>query len=84
MLALCVSFAGKEDKEMNEFYMVQFAWGAPYYFKDKDKAFNFLWQTYLNDASYNTEEEMEAARKSLNEDYYIDEFGGVYVLGFED
>lgn len=73
---------------MNEFYMVQFAWGAPYYFKDKDKAFNFLWQTYLNDACYDNEEEyalgMEAARKSLNENYYIDEFGGVYVLGFED
>ena len=72
-------------KEMNEFYVVKFDWQFfPFYFKDKDKALAFLWQSYLNDASYETEEEMEAARESLNKNYNIDRFGGVYTVEFED
>ena len=69
---------------MNEFYEVGFEWGETYYFRDKDKAFEFAWQSYLNNASYNTEEEMEADRKSLNEDYRIDNFVYIDVKGFED
>lgn len=69
---------------MNEFYRVEFAWGDFHYFRNKNNAFNFLWQAYLNDAPYNTEEEMEIDRKNLNEYYYIEDFGGINVLGFED
>jgi len=68
----------------NEFYMVEFDWGEQHYFKDKDKAFAFLWQSYLNDSAYNNDEEMEADRNSLNENYYIDGYGSVNVRGFED
>lgn len=47
MSALCVSSAGKEDKEMNEFYEVMLMNGS-HFFKSKDKAFSFLWQEFLN------------------------------------
>ena len=49
---------------MNEFYMVDFTLGETYYFKNKDKAFEFLWRAYLNSAEYDTEEDMEIARVS--------------------
>lgn len=68
----------------NEFYIVEFDWGDPHFFRDKDNAFAFAWQSYLNDAPYNTEEEMEADRKSLYEDYYIDGFVYLNVRGFDD
>lgn len=32
----------------NEFYAVEFPGDSFYFFKDKDKAFNFLWQEFLN------------------------------------
>lgn len=69
---------------MNEFYMVDFTLGETYYFKNKDKAFEFLWQAYLNLAEYDTEEDMEIARECLNEYYYIDGIGDICVIGFED
>lgn len=68
----------------NEFYMVEFDWGDTYYFRNKDNAFVFAWQSYLNDAPYSTEEEMEADRKSLNENYYIHGFVCINVRGFKD
>ena len=69
---------------MSEFYIVEFDWGDPHYFHNKDNAFDFAWQSYLNDAPYNSEEEMEVDRKSLNENYYINGFVYINVRGFED
>ena len=69
---------------MNEFYIVEFDWGDPHIFLNKDNAFAFAWQSYLNDAPYNNEEEMEADRKSLSENYYIDGFVYINVRGFDD
>lgn len=68
---------------MNEFYVVEFTHGEAHYFKNKDKAFEFLWQAYLNLAEYNSEEEMDIAHECLNEYYYIDGIGDIYVVGFE-
>lgn len=69
---------------MNEFYEAEFIWGVRYYFRNKDNAFAFAWQSYLNNASYNDEEEMEADYKSLNENYYIHGFVRINVKGFDD
>lgn len=69
---------------MNEFYIVEFDWGDQYYFHNKGNAFAFAWQSYLDDALYSTDEEMEADRKSLNENYYINGFVYINVRGFED
>ena len=69
---------------MNEFYMVQFDWGEHYYFHNKDNAFNYLWQAYLNRIPYKSAEEMENDYQSLHEDYFIDGFGYIFVCGFED
>lgn len=69
---------------MNEFYIVEFDWGDPHYFHNKDNAFAFTWQAYLNDAPYESEEEMEADRKCLDEYYCIHNFVYINVRGFED
>lgn len=70
--------------KMNEFYVVELTHGEAHYFKNKDKAFEFLWQAYLNLAEYDTEEDVEIARECLNEYYYIDGIGDICVIGFED
>lgn len=69
---------------MNEFYIVEFTLGEAHYFKNKDKAFEFLWRAYLNSPECNSEEEMDTARECLNEYYYIDGIGDIYVVSFED
>lgn len=69
---------------MNEFYMVEFTLGEAHYFKNKDKAFEFLWQAYLNSAECNSKKEMDTARECLNEYYYIDGIGDIYAVSFED
>lgn len=68
----------------NEFYEVVFDWGDTYYFHNKDKAFEFAKQSYLNDAAYANEEEMNKDLKNLNEYYFIDDFVYINVKGFED
>ena len=69
---------------MNEFYEVVFDWGETHYFRDKDNAFNFAKQSYLNDAAYGTEEEINRDLNNLNEYYFIDGFVYINVKGFED
>ena len=70
---------------MNEFYEVKlYTDGQYYYFKSKDKAFNFLWQEYLAAHGDCTEGELNDAKYELFNWYYIDGFGEVLVRGFED
>ena len=68
----------------NEFYKIEFECGEDKYFKNKDKAFDYLWQSFLNDGDYSSDEEINAARNELNEFYYIDGFAWLKVLGFVD
>lgn len=68
----------------NEFYEVIFDWGDTYYFHNKDKAFEFAKQSYLNDAAYADEAEMSKDLNNLNEYYCIDGFVYINVKGFED
>ena len=68
----------------NEFYMVEFDWGDRYYFRNKDNAFAYAKQAYLNYAPYNDDKEMEKDLASLNENYYIHGFVYIIVEGFED
>ena len=68
----------------NEFYVVDFDWGDTYFFRNKDKAFAFAKQGYLNAAPYNDDKEMEEDLASLNENYYIHGFVCILVKGFED
>lgn len=69
---------------MSEFYIVEFDWGDPHFFRNKDNAFAYAKQAYLNDAPYNNDKEMEDDLTSLNENYYIDGFVYINVRGFED
>jgi len=68
----------------NEFYMVEFDWGDTYYFRNKDNAFAYAKQAYLNYAPYNDDKEMEEDLASLNEHYYVHGFVYIIVRGFED
>lgn len=69
----------------NEFYCVQMNDCRPYFFKDKDKAFEFLWQCFVNaNAAHFTKEELQDARFELFNWYAIEDFGEVFVCGFED
>lgn len=68
----------------NEFYEVTFDWGDTYYFRNKDKAFEFAKQSYLNDAAYANETEMNKDLNNLNEYYLIDGFVYINVKSFED
>ena len=70
----------------NEFYAVKFLHdGDVYYFKSRDKAFDFLWQEFLNlyAADY-TDVQLEEIKKDMYYWYQLGDFGGVYVCGFED
>ena len=69
----------------NEFYAVEFPGDSPYFFKDKDKAFEFLWQVFLNMYVLDySEEELEQKKEDMYYWYQIDDFGAVHVCGFED
>lgn len=68
----------------NEFYCVHLEYGEDYYFKDKDKAYDFLWQTYLNNCTYESDDEMRDAKEQLNFFSYIEGIGDLRVCGFED
>ena len=70
----------------NEFYEVTFDCfvGGRYFFKDKDKAFAFLWQKFLNVAGDKPDEYIQEAFDEMNEFYMIEGFGYVNVCGFED
>ena len=70
----------------NEFYEVTFDYfvSGRYFFKDKDKAFAFLWQKFLNVAGDKSDEYIQEAFDEMNEFYMIEGFGYVNVCGFED
>ena len=70
---------------MNEFYEVEFYGEGLFFFKNKDNAFSFLWQKFLNaNAEHFTDSELAEFRRELYEEYFIDCFGHVRVVGFED
>ena len=70
----------------NEFYEVIFDWGDAYYFRNKDNAFEFAKQSYLNEATYVCADGTEISKdlNNLNEYYFIDGFVYINVKGFED
>lgn len=67
----------------NEFYRVEADYDF-YYFKDKDRAFVFLWQKFLKCRGDASDEYIQEAFKDMNEFYQIEDFGSVQVCGFED
>ena len=70
----------------NEFYCVEYynCYGDYHYFKDKDKAFKFLWQKFLICCGDRSDEYINEAFAEMNETYRIEHFGSVQVCGFED
>ena len=70
---------------MNEFYTVEFSGGSFYFFKNKDKAFEFLWQEFLNIHALDySEEELEQKFNNMHYWYQIDDFGTIHICEFED
>lgn len=69
---------------MNEFYCVDIYWGDRRYFRFKDAAFKYLWQTYLGIYGDSSDEVLAESKEELNEFYRINDFGEVQVCGFED
>lgn len=70
---------------MNEFYVVSFDCGLLYFFKNRDKAYDFLWQNYLNNLSgYETDADINKAKEELNELSMIVGVGSIWTDGFED
>jgi hypothetical protein len=74
----------KEDF-MGEFYTVVIDSDlTTRYFKNRDNAFAYLWQEYLNEfADMYTEEELEDAKEELNYLWVLGDFGFIEVCGFE-
>lgn len=70
----------------NEFYSVEYdnGYGGLHYFKDKDRAFAFLWQKFLDIRGDASDEYINEAFEELNEFYQIEDFGFIHVCGFED
>lgn len=72
----------------NEFYEVIFYDGdflsGPHFFKDKDRAFAYIWQQYLNAHGDYSQEELDDAKYELFNWYELFDFGEVVVRGFED
>lgn len=70
----------------NEFYSVEYdnGYGGLHYFKDKNRAFAFLWQKFLICRGDASDEYIKEAFEEMNETYAIEDFGCVGVCGFED
>lgn len=70
---------------MNEFYSVYLKNGEVHYFKNKEVARKFLWQSYLNFMTGDeTERDIENARYNFENFDLISEAGILYVEHFED
>ena len=69
----------------NEFYSVDGeAFGEIHYFKNKDNAYDYLWQEYLNAHGDEDSSILAEMKEMMNEYGGIDCFGYVNVCGFED
>ena len=70
----------------NEFYAVEYdnGYGGLHYFKDKDRAFAFLWQKFLAIRGDAPDEYINEALEELNEFYQIEDCGSIQVCGCED
>ena len=68
----------------NEFYRTEIEGYCDHYFRDKEKAFTYLWQSFLRDYGDLPEEDIEEAANQMNELYFIEDYGAVYVCGFCD
>lgn len=73
----------------NEFYEVILSDGdflsGPHFFKDKDKAFDFLWQQFFNAyADDYPAETLAWMKEDMYFWYEVGDFGEVVVRGFED
>lgn len=72
----------------NEFYEVilndSVFLSDSHFFKDKDKAFAYIWQQYLNAHGDYPQERLDGAKDELFNWYEIFDFGEVVVRGFED
>ena len=69
---------------MNEFYSVVFDDGEEFFFRNRDHAHEFLWQTYLNNCGDESDEDRAKAKQELNDFSLIQGIGVVYTNGFED
>lgn len=72
---------------MNEFYTVVLYSEDDFllsFFKDKNNAFNFLWQKFLNLHGDKSDEFIQEAETELYESYHIASVGEIVVCGFED
>ena len=68
----------------NEFYCVIGAEFDERYFKNKDNAYKYLWQQYLNAHGDESESILFEMKEMMNEYAMIDGFGYINVYGFED
>ena len=70
---------------MKEFYKVELEYGEIFYFRNRDNAHDFLWQSFLNCMNgFETAKEIQAAKDELNEFSMISEVGMIFTCGFED
>lgn len=70
---------------MKEFYSVELDNRDVFYFKDRAKALEFLWQEYINHLyGDESDKEIDVARNELNIYDAILGFGGVYTEYFKD
>ena len=70
----------------NEFYEVVFDYSdyGKCFFKDKDRAFTYLWQRFLDRYGDACNEFIESKHDELYDCYMIEGFGYVNICGFKD
>ena len=67
------------------FYIVTFDNDcSSYYFHSKDKAKEFIWQSYLDDYDYTDEETILADREKLEKEDFIEDYAWISEEVFED
>ena len=70
---------------MGEFYSVVLFDDSCHCFKNRDNAFAFLWQEFLNTyADRYSDKELEREKEEMNRLWFIEDFGYIEVCGFED
>ena len=67
------------------FYMVTFEGDcSSFFFHSKDKAKEFIWQSYLDDYNYTDEETIIADREQLDKEDFIEDYAWISEEVFED